>query len=93
MFRKLDLFLSSGEVREIPTLLGPLESANLNHWTTHQTQSHVTTDGQSVSQSVRLNVKPLLVLTTRCLLMLRLCWEPSPTRGQVCRLAVRVCSI
>jgi hypothetical protein len=32
MFQKLDLFPSSGEVRETPTLLGPLERANLNHW-------------------------------------------------------------
>jgi hypothetical protein len=31
-FRKLDLFLSSGEGGEIPTLFGPLERANLNHW-------------------------------------------------------------
>jgi hypothetical protein len=31
-FRKLDLFPSSGERdRETPTLLGPLERANLNH--------------------------------------------------------------
>jgi hypothetical protein len=30
-FRKLDLFPSSGEGRT-PTLLGPLERANLNHW-------------------------------------------------------------
>jgi hypothetical protein len=28
--RKLDLFLSSGEGRETPTLLGPLERASLN---------------------------------------------------------------
>jgi hypothetical protein len=28
-FRKLDLFLSSGDERETPTLLGPLEGANL----------------------------------------------------------------
>jgi hypothetical protein len=27
-----DLFLSSGERRVTPTLLGPLESANFNHW-------------------------------------------------------------
>jgi hypothetical protein len=33
MFWKLDLFLSSGEGRKTPTLLGPLEKANLNHWT------------------------------------------------------------
>jgi hypothetical protein len=31
-FQKLDLFPSSGEVRETPILLGPLERANLNHW-------------------------------------------------------------
>jgi hypothetical protein len=31
-FQKLDLFLSSGEGRETPTLLGPVERANLNHW-------------------------------------------------------------
>jgi hypothetical protein len=32
-FRKLDLFRSLGEWKETPPLLGPLESANLNHWT------------------------------------------------------------
>jgi hypothetical protein len=32
----LDLFPSAGEgARETPTLLGPLERANLNHWTTY----------------------------------------------------------
>jgi hypothetical protein len=32
-FRKLDLFPSSGEGGEkTPTQLGPLERANLNHW-------------------------------------------------------------
>jgi hypothetical protein len=31
-FLKLGLFLSSGEGRETPTLLGPLERANFNHW-------------------------------------------------------------
>jgi hypothetical protein len=31
-FRKLDLFPPSGERRETPTLLGPSERANLNHW-------------------------------------------------------------
>jgi hypothetical protein len=30
-FRKLDLFPFSGEGRKTPTLLGPLERANLNH--------------------------------------------------------------
>jgi hypothetical protein len=32
-FRKLVLFPPSGEGRKKPTLLGPLERANLNHWT------------------------------------------------------------
>jgi hypothetical protein len=31
-FRKLDLFLSSGEGKT-PILLSPLERASLNHWT------------------------------------------------------------
>jgi hypothetical protein len=30
-FRKLDLFLSSGEERELPIMLGPLERVSLNH--------------------------------------------------------------
>jgi hypothetical protein len=29
----MNLFPSSGEGRKTPTLLGPLERANLNHWT------------------------------------------------------------
>jgi hypothetical protein len=33
MFLKLDHFPSSGNRRETPVLLGPLERANLNHWT------------------------------------------------------------
>jgi hypothetical protein len=33
MFWKLDMFLSSSEGRETPTLLGLLELAKLNHWT------------------------------------------------------------
>jgi hypothetical protein len=32
MFRKLDLFPFLGERKESPTLLGPLERANLNRW-------------------------------------------------------------
>jgi hypothetical protein len=31
-FWKMDLFPSSGEGEVTPTLLGPLERANLNHW-------------------------------------------------------------
>jgi hypothetical protein len=34
-FRKLDLLLSLGEGREIPTLLSPLEGANFSHIITH----------------------------------------------------------
>jgi hypothetical protein len=34
--RKLDLFPSSGE-EETPTVLGPLERVNFNHWTTELT--------------------------------------------------------
>jgi hypothetical protein len=34
-----------------------------------QSQSHVTTDGQSVSQSLYLGVETLLVLMARCLLL------------------------
>jgi hypothetical protein len=35
MFRKLDMFPSLGEGgKKTPTQLGPLERANLNHWTT-----------------------------------------------------------
>jgi hypothetical protein len=32
MFRKLDLFPSSGEGGKATTQLGPLETANLNQW-------------------------------------------------------------
>jgi hypothetical protein len=38
-FRKLDLLPSSGERVKTPTLLGPLERANLNHWTRNWTPS------------------------------------------------------
>jgi hypothetical protein len=32
VFRKLDLFPSSGKKKGAPTLLGQTERANLNHW-------------------------------------------------------------
>jgi hypothetical protein len=35
-FRKLYLFPSPGEEREMPTVLGPLERGNLNHWITQK---------------------------------------------------------
>jgi hypothetical protein len=47
-----------------PTLLGPLERDNLNHWTTHAVRSYFTTDGQSVSQYVLVS-STLVGLATR----------------------------
>jgi hypothetical protein len=41
-FRKLDVFPSSGEGEKIPTQLGPLERANLNHWTGKSPKNPVT---------------------------------------------------
>jgi hypothetical protein len=51
MFQKLDLCPSSGERGEkTPTQLGPLERANLNHWTTFarftQLVSRILDDGK-----------------------------------------------
>jgi hypothetical protein len=43
MFQKLDLFLSLGEGEKTPTLLGPLERANLSHWTTQVTTAAIQT--------------------------------------------------
>jgi hypothetical protein len=36
-FRKLDLFPSTGQEGKTPSQLGPLERANLNHWTFQNT--------------------------------------------------------
>jgi hypothetical protein len=41
MFWKLGPFPFSGGERETPTLLGPLERANLNHWTLPKGPSRV----------------------------------------------------
>jgi hypothetical protein len=38
-----------------------------------QSQSHIATDGQSVSQSVSLGVEPNLGLMTRCLFLFDSC--------------------
>jgi hypothetical protein len=55
MFPKLDLFPPSGEGGRTPTQWGPLERANLNHWTAPvrvlSQESYVTTDGQLASLS------------------------------------------
>jgi hypothetical protein len=61
MFQKLDLFLSSGEA----TQLGPLEGANLNHWTTPVWVWVFCYDQWSVD----LGIKPHLGLMTRFLLL------------------------
>jgi hypothetical protein len=56
-------------------MFGSSEGANFIHWTTQsqsQSQSHVMTDGQSVRC---LDVEPLLVLMTRCLLLLTITVE------------------
>jgi hypothetical protein len=37
-FRKLDLFSSSGKGGKSPTQLGPLERANMNHWSSDWSQ-------------------------------------------------------
>jgi hypothetical protein len=37
MFWKLGVFPSSGEIWKTPTLLDPLERANITHWTTYVT--------------------------------------------------------
>jgi hypothetical protein len=61
MFRKLDLFLSSGYGKEtpIPTLLGPLETANFNHWilpvggrTQHSVFPNLKTETDTVSETL-----------------------------------------
>jgi hypothetical protein len=51
MVQELDLFPSSGKGRETTTLLGPLERANPNHWTTHVKF----TDWQPASQYVLMS--------------------------------------
>jgi hypothetical protein len=53
VFRKLDPFSSSGEGREAPTLMGPLDRANLNHWA----QSQNTGDSFVLFEVFVLNVK------------------------------------
>jgi hypothetical protein len=62
-FRELGLFPSSGEGWEMPTLLGPLERANPNHWAIY-VRVRVTLR-PAVSRSVRLGVEPHLGLVTR----------------------------
>jgi hypothetical protein len=46
----MDLFPSSGEEGETPTLLGPLERASLKHWTT---PVRFTTDQANSEEDIR----------------------------------------
>jgi hypothetical protein len=56
--RRLDLFPSSREGRQTPTLLGLLERANLNHWTIPFTNHspHLRTEIDPVSEKVSFQV-------------------------------------
>jgi hypothetical protein len=58
----MDLFPSLGERRETPTLLGPLERANFNHWTTHVELS-LSYGRRSVDQFVLVSGSPLGPMT------------------------------
>jgi hypothetical protein len=49
-FRKLDLFPSSGESGGEDTQLGPLERANINHWTSLLPHLHLRTETDPVSE-------------------------------------------
>jgi hypothetical protein len=53
-FHKLDLFPSLGE-RETPSLLGPLETVNLNYWTQYsrRLRPHLRTETDPVSETLR----------------------------------------
>jgi hypothetical protein len=58
-FRKLDLFPSSGRGARTPSQLGPLERANLRHWTTEvkNDYSNINTWDQALSMgSLRINM-------------------------------------
>jgi hypothetical protein len=90
MFRRLDLFPSSGE-RETPTLSGHLERANLNHWTTRVQVPVILRP--TVSRPVRLGVvSPSGILGQIFITVGHLrssCFGvPSLTRRRVCNLLV-----
>jgi hypothetical protein len=60
-FRKLDLFPSSGEGGEkTPTQLGPLERANLNHWTMEKVQKNSVNSVQHTPSSESFQIYRLL---------------------------------
>jgi hypothetical protein len=58
----LDLFPSSDEGRETPTLLGPLERANFNHWTIQNVQKSSNSDCYTPSSELfRLKTEGLII--------------------------------
>jgi hypothetical protein len=83
------VFPSSGERGEkAPTQLGPLETANLNHWTTSVKVKVMLRP--TVSRSVYPGTKHPFGAYDQILIIvwqLRVCWfgAPSLTRGRVCR--------
>jgi hypothetical protein len=70
------------------TLLGPLERVNLNHRTISQSQSHIATDGQSISKSWcrALSGAHDQIFITLWQLGSCFCGARSLTRGRVCLL-------
>jgi hypothetical protein len=64
MFRKLDLFPFSGERKETPTLLGPLERTDLNHWTTLLQKSDDSERCRNYSQFAFLSKSSMVFLNT-----------------------------
>jgi hypothetical protein len=92
MFLKLNLFPSSGEGRETPTLLGPLERANLSHWMMEEFQ--ISSDSQCYTLSsepfrVYLHVHSLNIIPLRTRSYLALCYSKSPQNNHICRTEAR----
>jgi hypothetical protein len=65
MFWKMDMFSFSGEVKETPTLLGPLERPNFKHWTMGKLQKLSDTESHTpLSESFRLYMLVNILKTT-----------------------------
>jgi hypothetical protein len=78
-FRKLDLFLSSGKIKMILTLLGPLERAVLNHCTTsfrRWTKSkHKTPSSAVLHRQNPLELICILHVTRMKFVTMRICYS------------------